>query len=54
VWARLRYASFAVGVSLDIDEVFGTPTYTRTDTPAEVFQVPGIGIELGAVITVDL
>jgi hypothetical protein len=54
VWARLRYASFAVGVALDIDEVFGTPTYTRTDTPAEVFQVPGTGIELGAVITVDL
>jgi hypothetical protein len=54
MWARVRYTRFAVGVSLDVDEVFGTPTYTRLDTPAEVFQVPGIGIELGAVIAVDL
>lgn len=54
MWARLRYARFAVGVSLDVDDVFGTPTYTKMDTPAVVFQVPGTGIELGAVITVDL
>ena len=54
VWARLRYARFAVGVSLSVDDVFGTPTYTKTDTPAVVFQVPGGGVELGGVITVDL
>lgn len=54
VWARLRYWRLAVGVSLSIDEVFGTPTYTRIDTPAEIFQVPGGGVELGGVIAIDL
>lgn len=54
VWARLRYARFAVGVSLSADEVFSTPTYTKTGTPAVVFQVPGTGVEIGGVITVDL
>jgi hypothetical protein len=53
-WARLRYTHFAVGVSLAVDDVFGTPTYTKTSTPAVVFQVPGGGVELGGVITVDL
>jgi hypothetical protein len=54
VWARLRLARFAVGVVLAADEVFGTPTYTKTGTPAVVFQVPDSGVEVGAVISVDL
>ena len=29
-------------------------TYTKTNSPAEVFQVPGAGIELGGVIAIDL
>jgi uncharacterized protein (UPF0371 family) len=36
------------------DETFGTPTYTKTGTPATVFQVPGTGVKLGAVLAVDL
>ncbi len=54
VWARWRLARFTVGATLAVDEVFGTPTYTKTDTPAEIFQVPGAGVEIGGVIAVDL
>lgn len=52
--ARWRLARFTVGATLAIDEVFGTPTYTKTETPAVVFQVPGMGVEFGAVIAIDL
>jgi hypothetical protein len=54
VCARLRYARFSVGATLAADDVFGTPTYTKTNSPAEVFQVPGAAIELGGVLAVDL
>jgi hypothetical protein len=54
VWARWRLARFTVGATLAVDEVFGTPTYTKTNSPAVVFQVPGTGVELGGVIAVDL
>jgi hypothetical protein len=53
-WLRWRYARFTVGAAISVDEVFGTPTYTKSDTPAEVFQVPGGGVELGGVIAIDL
>ena len=52
--ARWRVAWFTVGAALAADEVFGTPTYTKTETPAVIFQVPGTGVELGGVIAVDL
>ena len=54
MWARWRLARFTVGATLAADEVFGTPTYTKTGTPAEIFQVPGAGLEIGGVIAVDL
>jgi hypothetical protein len=54
VWARWRYARVSLGATFDVDTTFGTPTYTKTGTPAEVFQVPGTGVELGAVIAIDL
>jgi hypothetical protein len=54
VAARLRHARLTVGATLAIDAVFGTPTYTKIDQPAEVFQVPGGAVELGGVIAIDL
>lgn len=51
---RWRYARWSVGATVDADESFGTPTYSKTNSPAEVFQVPGVGVELGALIAVDL
>ena len=51
---RWRVARFSVGVTLAADDVFGTPTYTKTGTPAEIFQVPGTAVELGAVIAVNM
>jgi len=54
LWARWRYAWLSAGVTFAIDETFGTPTYTKTGAAAEIFQVPGTGIEFGAVVAVDL
>jgi len=54
VWVRWRLARWTLGVALEADTSFGTPTYSKTGTPAEIFQVPGAAAELGAVIAVDL
>ena len=54
VWARWRLARWTIGATVAVDDAFGTPTYTKISTPAVVFQVPGIGAELGAVLAVDL
>ncbi|TMQ16741.1 MAG: hypothetical protein E6J90_11045 [Deltaproteobacteria bacterium] len=54
VAARWRYARLSLGVVLDIDGTFGTVTYTKTNSPAEVFQIPGAAVELGALAAVDL
>jgi hypothetical protein len=54
LWVRWRLARWTLGAALDIDGRFGTPTYSKSDSPAEIFQVPGIGVELGAVAAVDL
>jgi hypothetical protein len=51
---RLRYARWSLGATALADESFGTPTYSKTNSSAEVFQVPGVGVELGAVLAVDL
>jgi hypothetical protein len=54
VRVRWRLARWTFGVALDVDGSFGTPTYIRIDSPADIFQVPRIGVELGTVIAVDL
>jgi hypothetical protein len=54
LWARWRYTRWTFGAICDADQTFGTPTYSKTGTPAEIFQVPGAAIELGAAIAVDL
>jgi hypothetical protein len=54
VYVRWRYSRLRLGVALDLEAIFGTPTYTKTSTPAEVFQVPGSAIELGAILAVEL
>jgi hypothetical protein len=51
---RWRYARWSLGATALADESFGTPTYRKANSAAEVFQVPGAGVELGAVIAVDL
>lgn len=54
VWVRWRIARWTLGAALEVDGSFGTPTYSKTDSPAVIFQVPGVGVELGAVAAVDL
>ncbi|HEU4734465.1 MAG TPA: hypothetical protein VFT22_41530 [Kofleriaceae bacterium] len=51
---RWRLARWSLGATVDADASFGTPTYSKTGTPAEIFQVPGVAVELGGVIAVDL
>jgi hypothetical protein len=54
VSARMRIARWTFGVAVDVDENFGTLTYSKTKGSAEIFQVPGTGVEVGAVIAIDL
>lgn len=54
LWVRWRLTRWTFGAALDVDDSFATPTYSKTNSPAEVFQVPAIGVELGAVIAVEL
>lgn len=55
VWARWRIARFTIGATLAADAIFGTPTYTKTINPrSPVFQEPGLGVEVGGGIAVDL
>lgn len=55
LWARWRYARWSLGATLTVDHAFGTLTYMKMNTGnAEVFQVPDLGFDLGAVIAVDL
>jgi hypothetical protein len=54
MWLRWRVARWTFGAALDVDGTFGTPTYSKPDSPAEIFQVPGVGVELGGVIAADL
>jgi hypothetical protein len=54
VSVRWRYARWTIGAVARVGEMFSAPTYTKTDTPAEVFQVPGTMVELGALVTLDL
>jgi len=54
MWVRWRVARWTIGAALDVDGSFGTPTYSKSSTPAEIFQVPAVGVEFGAVVAVDL
>jgi hypothetical protein len=54
VWVRRRFARFTVGAALAVDRSFGTPTYNKNIGAAEIFQVPGMAVELGGVLAVDL
>jgi hypothetical protein len=54
VWVRRRFSRITVGVALDADRSFGTPTYSKNIGAAEIFQVPGMAVELGGVLAVDL
>jgi hypothetical protein len=54
IWVRWGHPGWSVGASAAFDRTFGAPTYTKTATPAEVFQVPGLAAELGGVIALDL
>jgi hypothetical protein len=54
LWVRYRLARFTLGAALDVDGSFSTPTYNKMDKSAVIFQVPGVSVELGAVLAVDL
>ncbi len=54
MWVRWRASRWTFGAMLDVDGTFGTPTYNKTDSPALIFRVPGLGVEFGAVAAVDL
>ncbi|MEO7735792.1 MAG: hypothetical protein ABIY55_32860 [Kofleriaceae bacterium] len=50
---RWHAGRWAVGAHAAIDASFGTPTYLRADTPAEVFQVPALAVLLGVQLAIE-
>jgi hypothetical protein len=51
---RRRVSRWTLGAVLDVDRSFGTPTYSKTVGAAEIFQVPGGGVQAGLALAVDL
>jgi hypothetical protein len=51
---RWRYRGWTVGAVFAVDVNLATPAYRETGTLFEIFQVPGLGVELGSVIAADL
>ena len=49
LWSR-----FNVGVSLAVEGVTSTPTYTKAGAAAEFFEVPAIGVAAGVFVGTDL
>jgi hypothetical protein len=50
---RRRAGRWTFGASVDLDVVFGTPTYTRVGSTAQVFGVPSYAVALGVVAAAD-
>ena len=49
-----RWNQFSVGISLAVEGVTSTPTYTKAGAAAEFFEVPAIGVAAGVFVAVDL
>lgn len=54
VWARWRSGGWTLGARVDVGVTLSAPTYTKTGAAAEIFQVPGTAIGLGAIVARDL
>ena len=54
VWARWRTGGWTLGGRLDVGVSLSAPTYTKTGAAAEIFQVPGMAIGIGAIVSRDL
>ena len=54
MWVRRRYARWTLGAALGADLSLDAPTYSKSIGAAQIFQVPGLAVELGAVMAVDL
>ncbi len=55
LWGRWRFATmWTLGVEVGIEGVLGTPTYTKSGTPAEIFKIPGVSLDVGGGIAADL
>jgi hypothetical protein len=53
VAGRRRAGRWTFGASVDLDVAFGTPTYTRIGSSAQVFRVPAYAVALGLVASAD-
>ncbi len=51
---RRRFGRSLVGVSVGVEGVVGSPTYTKLDAPADVFEVPPFSVVASVVIATDL
>ena len=51
---RRRFGMWLVGLVVAVETVADVPTYTKLDTPADVFEVPPFSVVGGIVIAADL
>jgi len=54
LWVCRRYARWTFGVGVHGDATLGAPTYTKLGAAAEIFRVPGVAVELGLGVAIDL
>ncbi|HWU86185.1 MAG TPA: hypothetical protein VN253_02875, partial [Kofleriaceae bacterium] len=50
---RRRAGRWTIGASLDLDRLFGTPSYTRIGSSARVFDVPAFAFAFGLIAAAD-
>lgn len=53
-YAAWLWNRFSVGLSVAVEGVTSTPTYTKDGAAAEFFEVPGVGLAAGVFVGTDL
>ena len=51
--ARYRFGEWFVGGQLAVEGLLTNTTYTKLDSPAQVFEIPRIGAVLSVIVGVD-
>lgn len=54
LWVYRRHAPWTFGIGIHGDATLGAPTYTKLGAAAEIFRVPGVAVELGLGVGLDL
>jgi hypothetical protein len=50
---RRRFGRWTLGGAVGVDRILGTPTYTRTGSSAQIFEVPAFALAFGVLAAAD-